>query len=266
MLKKIITTFSVIALVVSSLGLVRPAAAATVALADLESGDLIRSTSLPAVYYYGKDGFRYVFPNDKTYFTWYSDFNSVKWISDADMGKLQIGGNITYKPGVKMIKINSRNETYAVGENGDLHWVTSEAVAISLYGSSWNRNIDDVPDGFFSNYNISTDIEDASDFSPTDATASATSIDSDKNLKSPYIINITDSGYSSTTLNAKVGRAIKFVNKGTTKHSATAEDLSWGSGTLNPDESFIRYFNTVGTYEYFCSYNSALTGTIEVTE
>ena len=32
-----------------------------------------------------------------------------------------------------MIKINSDHKTYAVGENGGLHWITSEAVAISLF-------------------------------------------------------------------------------------------------------------------------------------
>ena len=118
---------------------------------SVSSGDLIRGTSFSAVYYMGTDGFRYVFPNDKTYFTWYSDFDDVKFLSDADLAKIQMGGNVTYKPGVKMIKINSDPKTYAVSAGGELRHVGSEALAVSLYGSTWNTKIDDVPDGFFSN-------------------------------------------------------------------------------------------------------------------
>jgi len=264
MIKKIFLTLAALALVLGSLGLVRPAAASTTALADLEAGDLIRGQSLSAVYYFGKDGFRYVFPNDKTYFTWYSNFDNVKWLTDVDLGKLQIGGNVTYKPGVRMIKINSDPKTYAVGENGTLHWVSTEAAAIALYGSTWNTKIDDVPDGFFSNYNIGSYIEVADDFIPADETAAASDIDSDKDLKAPYIINLTDSGYSKTDLNADLGRAIKFTNTGLSKHTATAEDLSWGSGTLNAGDSFIRYFKKAGEFDFFCSYHASETGTITV--
>jgi plastocyanin len=264
MFKKVFFALTILSLAFGGLGLVRPAAASTVALADLAAGDLIRGQSLSAVYYYAKDGFRYVFPNDKTYFTWYADFDDVKWLSDADLGKIQIGGNVTYKPGIKMIKINSDPKTYAVGENGALHWVTSEAVAIALYGSNWNTKIDDVPDGFFSNYSTGSDIEESDDFSPTSETAAATNIDSDKNLKAPYLINITNSGYSDPDLTISAGRAVKFTNKGGSKHTATAEDLTWGSGTLNAGDSFTRYFNKTGTFEYFCSYHASETGTITV--
>lgn len=266
MIKKIFFAFATLALIMANFGFTKPVAASTTALADLEAGDLIRGQSLSAVYYFAKDGFRYVFPNDKTYFTWYTDFDDVKWLSDADLGKLQIGGNVTYKPGIKMIKINSDPKTYAVGENGSLHWVTTESAAITLYGSNWNTKIDDVPDGFFSNYTMSSDIEVSDDFSPSDETSSATNIDADKSLKSPYIIklNSTD-GFQDITVDA--GRAIKFMNDedtGGSKHTATAEDLSWGSGTLNPGDAFIRYFDDAGTMEYFCSYHSSETATITV--
>src|SRR3989339_2273381 len=139
MIKKTLLLFSAIALVFGSFNFIHPAEAATTALADLNAGDLIRGQSLSAVYYYGADGFRYVFPNDKTYFTWYSNFDSVKWLTDADLGKIQIGGNVTYKPGVKMIKINSDPKTYAIGEGGALRWVSTESAAIALYGSDWNK-------------------------------------------------------------------------------------------------------------------------------
>lgn len=264
MTKKILLFFSVAALVLGGFGLIRPASASTTTLADLDAGSLIRGQSLSAVYYYAKDGFRYVFPNDKTYFTWYENFDNVEWLTDADLGKIQIGGNVTYRPGVKMIKINSDPKTYAVSQNGNLHWVSTEAAAIALYGADWNKKIDDVPDGFFSNYTMSTDIEDSGDFVPADETAAATDIDDDKKLMSPIIVKITDNGYSDTTVSTQTDRAVKFINIGSSKHSATAEDLSWGTGTLNAGDSFTRYFKTAGTFEFFCSYHSSETGSITV--
>jgi plastocyanin len=60
------------------------------------------------------------------------------------------------------------------------------------------------------------------------------------------------------------GRAVKFTNTGSSKHTATAEDLSWGSGTLNAGDSFIRYFNEEGEFDFFCSYHSSEIGTITV--
>ena len=74
--------------------------------AGCTSGSLIKG-SLAAVYYCGADQKRYVFTNDKAYKTWYADFSGVTKISDADLASIQIGGNATYRPGVKMIKITS---------------------------------------------------------------------------------------------------------------------------------------------------------------
>ena len=38
-----------------------------------------------AVYFYGGDGRRHAFPNERVYFTWYANFNGVKTISEAEM-------------------------------------------------------------------------------------------------------------------------------------------------------------------------------------
>ena len=267
MMKKILLSLSVFALASAAAWGLSPTASlaqTTTAISSLQAGDLIRGQNFSAVYYYGADGFRYVFPNDKTYFTWYSNFDSVKWLTDADLGKIQIGGNVTYKPGVKMIKINSDPKTYAIGEGGALRWVSTESAAIALYGSDWNKKIDDVPDAFFSNYSRGEDIEVASDFNPANETASATTINHDKELQYAALILIQNNAYSFPTLTIKTGRAIRFENKDATKHTATADDLSWGTGTLNQGDTFSRYFNTPGTYTYFCSYHTNEQGTIVV--
>ncbi len=117
------------------------------------SGSLIKG-SLPAVYYCGADGKRYVFVNEKAYHSWYPDFSTVQTISDADMALIPLGGNITYRPGSRMVKIMTDPKVYAVSRGGILRWVTTEAVAIRLYGADWNKQIDDVPDSFFTNYTL----------------------------------------------------------------------------------------------------------------
>lgn len=245
--------------------IVPSAGAATVYdLEDIEAGDLIRGESYSAVYYYGMDGFRYVFPNDKTYFTWYDNFDDVKWISDSDLADVQIGGNVTYRPGVKMIKITSDNTVYVVAGGGEIKSIPSEEVAEELYGSSWNTMIDDVADGFFSNYTLGSALEFASSFSVSGETADAFSIDADKGLMSYYTITVTESGFSPSELTIDAGRAVRFVNEGSDKHTASDDDSAWGTGTMNSGDNFSRYFDKVGTYTYHDAYEDAHTGTIIV--
>lgn len=152
--------------------------------AGCTSGQLIRASS-PSVYYCGADGKRYVFPNQSTYSTWYSDFSSVERISDEALAAVPIGGNVTYKPGVRMVKITTSSRVYAVAAGGILRAVASEAVAEQLYGADWNRQIDDVPDAFFVNYLVGADITDASQFSPATVRAGAISIGADRRINVP---------------------------------------------------------------------------------
>lgn len=118
-----------------------------------EGGTLIKG-STAAVYYCGADGKRYVFPNQHIYNTWFADFSSVITVTDAVLASAQLGGNVTYKPGVRMIKITSDPKTYAVSRGGYLRWVQTEEVAVALYGAAWNTKIDDVDPAFFFNYSI----------------------------------------------------------------------------------------------------------------
>ena len=240
------------------------AQAAIVSLSSLAPGDLIRGETRNAVYYYGADGFRYVFGNDKVYFTWYDNFDSVKWLTDANLGTIQIGGNATYRPGTRMIKINSDPKTYAGGQGGTLHWVTSEAVAVSMYGSTWNQQIDDVPDSFFSNYQAGSDITDTSQFVPASVRTSVANINVDKSLTLPSVISVGASAYSPIAVTIQAGRTIKFTNNDSAKHTVTADDLTWGSGTMEAGGVFVRRFNDIGVYTFFDSYHPQSTGTIIV--
>lgn len=121
--------------------------------ATCQSGTLIKASG-PAVYYCGGDGKRYVFPGEKIYKTWYNDFSSVMTISDEDLAATPIGGNVTYRPGTRMVKITSSPQVYVVGKGGVLRAVPSEQTAVDLYGSTWNKQIDDIEEAYFVNYRI----------------------------------------------------------------------------------------------------------------
>lgn len=142
---------------------------------SLSPGDLIKGPT-DVVYYYGQDGKRYVFPNAKTYFTWYGDFSTVKTISVEMLASLPIGGNVTYRPGVKLVKITTDPKVYAVSSYGFLRWITTEAVAAQLYGPSWNKQISDVPDAFFTNYRVGDPITSKEMFNPSDIASQSPTI------------------------------------------------------------------------------------------
>lgn len=122
------------------------------------AGSLIRIPENSSVYYCGADGKRYVFPNAKTYATWYADFSQVQTISLDEMGKIMLGGNVTYRPGVKLVKIQTDPHVYAVDLNGTLRLMITPEIAEKYYGTNWNKNVEDIPDSFFTNYKIGDSI------------------------------------------------------------------------------------------------------------
>lgn len=233
------------------------------AATTVNSGDLIRGESFSAVYYMGADGFRYVFPNEKTYFTWYSDFSTVKRLTDAQLAEIQIGGNVTYKPDEKMIKINTDPKVYYVGMSGSLYAIPDESTASALYGSTWNTKIDDMPDAFFSNYTI-TDEEADADIRPDGDVYMDLSINEDKDLVAPEEISLTDSAASPVSVTIEAGQTVRFTNDGAENHTATGDNGRWGTGTLEAGESFVARFTTAGTYTFTDGYDSTITGAVFV--
>ena len=148
-----------IAFSIGAAALVSPVAAQAVS-----AGDLIKGTSLSTVYYKGYDGLRYAFPNEKTYFSWHADFDDVMTISDTELAGYTLGGNIVVRPGTHFIKVTSDAKVYAVGRDGDLHWIETETVAMDLAGSDWAANTIDIPDVFFDDYTVGTSLMSATAF------------------------------------------------------------------------------------------------------
>ncbi len=253
-----------------------PAAAFTTTTgATVNAGDLIKSPEFSAVYYFGADGKRYVFPNEKTYFTWYPNFANVRTISAGDLASTPLGGNVTYRPGTRWIKIQSDPTTYAVSKGGILRPIASESVAASLFGSDWNRNIDDLSDAFFVNYKVGAMINSASDFDATVLMNSDTNIDIDKMLAS------SPTGYIDVGQNSNFGANATLTIAPNTRVTWIAIDNSQPSiritppsstglapivsGTLSMGQTFSYVFPQTGTWTYTnANVSGSSSGTIVV--
>ncbi|PIR73959.1 MAG: hypothetical protein COU35_04865 [Candidatus Magasanikbacteria bacterium CG10_big_fil_rev_8_21_14_0_10_47_10] len=117
-------------------------------------GSLLKTADDGAIYYCGRDGKKHAFPHSKVFFTWYSDYTAVQVVANSILHAIPIGSPVTYKPGVRMLKLPSDSKTYAISGGGVLHWITTEIIAQQLYGAAWNKLIDDVNEIFFSDYVI----------------------------------------------------------------------------------------------------------------
>lgn len=215
--------------------------------ATISSGTLIKASG-SAVYYYADNGRRYVFPTERTYLTWYADFSGVQRISDSELAAILIGGNVTYRPGVRLVKVTTDPRVYAVDINGTLRWITSESVAVDLYGPDWNRQIDDLPDPFFINYTVGGQIQTAADFNRSYATNSSATISVELGLRarvglSEHMVTVEadDAGLYPATVAVRRGERVQLTFKvrtlgvavgGLTFRSALFSDVSVSPGGM----------------------------------
>lgn len=270
-IKRFVQTITTGVIAVSMLASAAPALATS--WVSLNAGDLIKlpddgnpSTTLDtAVYYYAVDGTRYVFPNDKTYFTWYSGFNNVKEVTMEQLGTITIGGNATYRPGVKMIKIESDPKVYAIDQGGARRHVTSEAVAIAMYGSNWNKMIDDVPDSFFSNYPEGQSIVDAQDFQPSAVTTSNATISIDKNLYAPVVVIVnTDGGFTPNAITLARNKTIRFNNNTGAIMRVKSDLPGFDSAYIPAGLNYVYRFKNAGSWTFYNHDHQSMTGTVTI--
>jgi hypothetical protein len=153
-----------------------------VKVAGINPGDLVKVVNGTTVYYVGANSKLYVFPNEKTYKTWYSDFGGVKTIDSSDLAKFGWGGLVTYRPGARMVKFSISPAVYVVDQGGVLYKLKDENMAKELYGDDWNKKIDDINEAFMFSYNFGNDLARASDYSKDNKQVSSPTVGVDKNL------------------------------------------------------------------------------------
>jgi hypothetical protein len=117
-----------------------------------------------AVYYVGADGLRHAFPNSKTFFSWYCDFSAVQTVSPSTLASIGLGKNIPYRPGIRLVKFTTDAKVYIVTKGGILRPIPSEAFAKQLLGDTWNKQIDDISDAFYTDYQFGAEAANPNDF------------------------------------------------------------------------------------------------------
>ena len=155
--------FSVFSLVITTvLWSVGASFAPVKAAGNYDAGSLLalEDTTDAAVYYIGSDGAKYVFPDSKTYFTWYENFDNVVRVDVAELDLYENGGTVTYRAGTKLVTTPDTANVYALEPGGFLRLIPDADTAAAVYGDGWGAMIQDVIPGYFlSSYTTGSDLD-----------------------------------------------------------------------------------------------------------
>jgi hypothetical protein len=122
-------------------------------------GDLLKIPDVTTVYFIDGDKKRHVFPNEPTYFSYFSTFKGIKIVPLSILAQIPLGHNVTVRPGTWLVKIQTDPKVYVVEPFGVLHYVSTPELAVKLYGSDWTNEIIDISSAFFVDYEIGEDIK-----------------------------------------------------------------------------------------------------------
>ena len=128
------------------------------------TGQLVKVSGFSTVYY-TLNGKSHLFHNERIFKRWFGDFSqvSIQTISGTELGNLTWSTPVFYPPG-SLLKLPSDPKVYVVEDRGTLRWVTSEVVARELFGTNWNKRVDDFSEAFLPGYTFGAPIRAASDF------------------------------------------------------------------------------------------------------
>jgi plastocyanin len=77
-------------------------------------------------------------------------------------------------------------------------------------------------------------------------------------------VDIRDFAFSPRTVEVQVGDTVRWTNRDSVAHTATARNGSFDTGLLAEGESGSVRFTTAGTYRYVCTPHPDMTGTVVV--
>lgn len=80
----------------------------------------------------------------------------------------------------------------------------------------------------------------------------------------PNEIWIQGMAFSPATINVTAGTTITWTNKDAVTHTVTSTTGIFNSGSLSTGKTYSQMFSGTGTYPYFCSLHSGMTGTVIV--
>jgi plastocyanin len=79
-------------------------------------------------------------------------------------------------------------------------------------------------------------------------------------------VEIVDFAYEPDPVKVQVGGKVIWLNQDSAPHTATAEDGSFDTGTLEQGKLKSETFKQAGTYEYICQVHPDMHGVVEVIE
>lgn len=79
-------------------------------------------------------------------------------------------------------------------------------------------------------------------------------------------VEIVDFAYDPDPTTIQAGGKVTWINRDSAPHTATADDGSFDTGTLEQGKLKSESFKQPGTYTYLCQIHPSMHGTIEVVE
>jgi plastocyanin len=79
-------------------------------------------------------------------------------------------------------------------------------------------------------------------------------------------VEIADFAYDPDPVTVQVGGKVTWLNQDSAPHTATADDGSFDTGTLEEGKLKSETFKQAGTYTYICEIHPDMHGTVEVVE
>ena len=79
-------------------------------------------------------------------------------------------------------------------------------------------------------------------------------------------VEIVEFTYQPDPVVVQVGGKVIWQNQDTAPHTATADDDSWDTGTIEKGKIGSETFKEPGTFAYFCEIHPDMRGTVEVVE
>lgn len=75
-------------------------------------------------------------------------------------------------------------------------------------------------------------------------------------------VSISGLAYGPSSITVTVGDSVTWTNGDGVPHTVTADDASFGSSSLAPDETFTWTFSAAGTFNYHCLIHSTMSGSV----
>jgi len=78
-------------------------------------------------------------------------------------------------------------------------------------------------------------------------------------------VRIVDFAFRPRRIEIPRGTRVRWANADSVQHTTTSRTGIWDSGALAPGDTFSRVFRSRGTFRYFCSIHTDMTGKVVVT-